>query len=131
DVIKGRRRKGKPLVGLNPISQFVGQQIFRVKIWTTRKEKRWCARSKQFAVNPRRRSDGARNSRPEGLSETQLPSQAAAGLKFKSSVIVVFDLGAERQMQPVSNQRDFVLPKRAEPLARDAGREKSQGGSVA
>ena len=52
-------------------------------------------------------------------------------MKFKTGVIVVLDLGAERQMDPVFHQRDFILHESAEPLPRDLGREKGHSGSVA
>ena len=43
----------------------------------------------------------------------------------------MFDLRAQRQVQPVFHQGDLILHKPAEPLPRDAGREKSQNGAVA
>ena len=116
---------------MNAIPQFVGRQLFRNEIGTAGKEKRRAGGSKKLAVNPRRRSDRARNRRPRGLPGTQFPGQAAAGLKLKAGVIVVLDLRPQRQMQPVLHQRNFILPKRAEPLAGDAGREKGQGAGVA
>ena len=77
------------------------------------------------ANNSRSIREGVRTAREiaahDGLLLAQFPREATAGLKFKPGVVVVFDLRAERQMQPVFDQRDFVLPERAEPLARDAG----------
>jgi len=48
----------------------------------------------------------------------QLPREAAAGLKFKTGVIIMLDLCAERQMEPVFDQRNFILPEPAKPLTR-------------
>src|SRR5205814_6748764 len=61
----------------------------------------------------------------------QGPGQAATRLKLDAGVIVVFDLCAERQTQPVGPQGHFILYEATEPSPGKAGGQKRQDRRVA
>ena len=62
-------------------------------------------------VGQRRRPQGSGRGRPEALAGTHLPHHARGGLYTRARVGVVLHLGAERDRQPISEERDLVLQK--------------------
>src|SRR5437762_9220288 len=65
--------------------------------------------NKQLPVDARRRSERARDGRPQGPGWTESPVHPAAGLDLEAGVVVVLELGAEGHVQPVWHERDLVL----------------------
>ena len=130
-VIEGRDCQGQSLVGLTPVADLIGHQGFGHKIWPADQKKRRLPRSKELPVDPRWRSDGARDGPPQQLAARQGPSQATAGLQLDTGVIVVFDLCAEGQTQPIAPHRHLILHEAVEPAPGDLGRQEGQCGAVA
>src|SRR5204862_8274222 len=73
--------------------------------------------NKQLPVDARRRSERARDGRPQGPGWTESPVHPAAGLDLEAGVVVVLELGAEGHVPPVGHERDLGLHEPGEPLS--------------
>jgi hypothetical protein len=62
---------------------------------------------------------------------TQKPEQASVGLYLEAGIVIVFELGPQRQIQLFGNELNFVLGKRAEKTVAPAGRIQRNHGPVA
>src|SRR5438093_10442440 len=90
---------------------------------------RWNA-NKKLPVDARRRSERARDGRPQGPGWTESPVHPAAGLDLEAGVVVVLELGVEGPVQPVGHERDLVLHEPGEPLSRHVRRKELVGWTV-
>src|SRR6267143_3218255 len=106
-----------------PVSQLVGQLLFRVETRAPRQEVRRLAGRIELPVDSRWGSDRPGYRRPQRRGRAERPIHSAAGLDLEAGVVVVLDLGAEGQVQPVGNQGDLVLDESSEPLSRNTGRQ--------
>ena len=118
--------EGAPLVA---VAHLVGELFFGVEGWTAGEEVGRLSRCKQLPVDSRRRPERSGDGRPQRAELADRPIHAAARLDLDTGIVVVLDLGAERQVK-VRGERDLVLSKSREPLPRDMGRQECQSGAV-
>src|SRR5437667_12845032 len=78
---------------------------------------RWNA-NKKLPVDARRRSERARDGRPQGPGWTESPVHPAAGLDLEGGVVVVLELGAEGHVQPGRRARALDLHEPREQRSR-------------
>src|SRR6266566_475689 len=84
----------------------------------------------QLPVDARRRSQRARDGRPDGPGRAESPVPTCAGLDLEAGVVVVLELGAKCDVQPVGHERDLVLDERGEPLSCNMRRQEGEGRAV-
>src|SRR5207245_4694690 len=77
------------------VSQLVGQLFFRMEARAPGDNVGWLSGKEQLAVDPRRRSQRARDGRPQGPRRAEPPAHTAAGLDLVARLVVVLNLGAE------------------------------------
>src|SRR6267378_2275932 len=99
------------------VSQLVRQLILGAKVRAAGKEVGRLTRDEQFPVDARRRSHRPRNRRPQRAGRAECPIHAAARLDLESGVVVMLDLRAEREVQPLGSERDLVLSESGEPMS--------------
>ena len=63
---------------------------------------------------------------PEGLPRTWKPAQTGVGLNLESGVVVVLELGSDRQIQLFRNEFNFILSKRAEKAVAPTGKDSAR-----
>src|SRR5437870_10296836 len=88
------------------------------------------AGDKELPVDSRGGSDRPGYRRPERRRRTKLPIRPPAGLDLDPGIVIVFDLCAQCQVEPVGEERDLVLNKSGEPLSRYVRRQELQSRAV-
>src|SRR5712691_10589994 len=120
DIVKGGQIKREPCAQLRAIPELVGENTLG---WGPRiaevnyKDGRPPRPRRHVVVEPaaglkaRGGFHGAGNCRPDRMVVVRSPQQADVGLDFEPTVVVMFELRAQRQTEPVGEKRDLILDK--------------------
>ena len=100
-IEEGGHRSSQAAGSLNLVPEFEGLQDFRAEVRPAREQVGWRGGDEQLSIDSRRSPDRPRSGRPQGLGRDRRPSHVNARLILEPRVLVVLDLGTQRQMKPV------------------------------